>query len=147
MSHLHFSTKHLNESQVKRNWYVVDASDKVLGRVSSRIASILMGKNKPYFSKHVDCGDYVVVINADKIKLTGNKMNDKQYIHHSGYPGGQKSRQASSMLERKPEFLMEAAVKGMLPKNRLGRKVFKKLFVYVSDTHPHTAQKPVQLSI
>src|SRR5690606_4026186 len=144
---LHFSTKHANEATVKRNWYVVDGANQTVGRMCSRIAAILRGKNKTNYTPHVDCGDYVIVINADKVKFTGNKMEDKEYLTYSGYPGGQKGESAKNLLTRRPEAVVERAVKGMLPKNRLGRKMFKKLFVYAGTEHPHTAQKPVELSL
>lgn len=145
MSHLHFTTKHLNATSVEHKWYIIDAKDKILGRLSSKVASVLMGKNKPYFSNHLDCGDYVIVINAAKVKLSGNRLTDKTYIHYSGYPGGQKETSASLKLQKHPEFLVEAAVKGMLPKTRLGRQMFKKIFVYAGDKHPHQAQTPQTL--
>lgn len=142
MNTLSFKTKSANDATVERNWYVVDATNLTLGRISARIAAVLRGKHKPYFTPHVDCGDYVIVINADKIVLTGNKLNDKAYHTYSGYPGGQKTEKAKTLLSRRPEAVIERAVKGMLPKNRLGRQVFKKLFVYAGAEHPHAAQKP-----
>ena len=128
MSKLHFTTKHANEATVQRTWYVVDGTNQTVGRMCSKIAAVLRGKNKAYFSPHVDCGDFVVVINADKVKFTGNKLDDKNYINFSCYPGGKKEETAKSLLKRRPESVLERAVKGMLPKNRLGRKIFKKLF-------------------
>ena len=145
MSKLHFTTKHANEATVKRNWYVVDGTNQTVGRMCSRIAAILRGKNKASFTPHVDTGDYIVVINAGKVVLTGDKLNQKVYDHYTGYPGGLKEESAISLIKRKPEDLVERAVKGMLPKNRLGRKMFKKLFVYADDKHPHTAQQPKAL--
>jgi large subunit ribosomal protein L13 len=145
MSKLHFTTKHANEATVKHNWYVVDGTNQTVGRMCARIAAILRGKNKAYFTPHVDCGDYVIVINCEKIKLTGNKMEDKVYDTFSGYPGGRKEEAAQDLLKRRPEVLIERAIKGMLPKNRLGRKMYKKLFVYVGSEHQHSAQKPVEL--
>lgn len=142
MDTLSFRTKSANAATVKHDWYVVDATNKTLGRISADIAAVLRGKNKPYFTPHVDCGDYVIVINADKVILTGNKLLDKQYITYSGYPGGQKKETAKNLLARRPEAVIERAVKGMLPKNRLGRQLFKKLFVYAGAEHPHTAQNP-----
>jgi len=112
----------------------------------ARIASVLRGKNKAYYTPHVDCGDYVIVTNADKVKFSGNKLEEKVYINFSGYPGGKKETTALNMLGRRPEVVIERAVKGMLPKNRLGRKMYKKLFVYAGDTHPHSAQNPQPLS-
>ena len=142
MSKLHFTTKHANAASVQRNWYVVDGTNQTVGRICSRIASVLRGKNKPYYTPHVDCGDFIVFINADKVKFTGNKMDDKEYQTVSGYPGGQKIEIAKDLMRRKPELVIERAVKGMLPKNRLGRKMYKKLFVYAGAEHPHTAQQP-----
>lgn len=135
------------KENVERNWYVIDAEGKPLGRVATKAAHILRGKNKTTYTPHVDCGDYVIIINADKVKLTGNKLNDKMYYNHSGYPGGLRERNAKVMIEKYPEEMMERAVKGMLPHNRLGRAMFKKLFVYSGNEHKHDAQKPVALDI
>lgn len=146
MSKLHFTTKHVNAATVQRNWYVVDGTNQTVGRMCAKIAAVLRGKNKAYFSPHVDCGDYVIVINADKVIFTGNKMDQKEYLTFSGYPGGQKGEVAKDLLKRRPEVVIERAVKGMLPKNRLGRKVYKKLFVYAGDQHEHAAQKPQTLT-
>ncbi|MDE3126152.1 MAG: 50S ribosomal protein L13 [Bacteroidota bacterium] len=145
MSHLHFTTKHANAATVKHNWYVVDGTNQTVGRLASKIAAVLRGKNKAYYTPHVDCGDYVIIINADKVILTGNKMDDKMYINFSGYPGGKKEEAAKDLLKRRPEVLLERAIKGMLPKNRLGRKMFNKLFVYAGNEHPHSAQQPKEL--
>jgi large subunit ribosomal protein L13 len=145
MSKLHFTTKHANAATVQRNWYVVDGTNQTVGRMCARIASVLRGKNKAYYTPHVDCGDYVIIINADKVKFTGNKMEEKEYITFSGYPGGQKIEIAKDLLKRRPEALLERAVRGMLPKNRLGRKMIKKLFVYAGAEHQHTAQQPKEL--
>jgi len=145
MSKLHFTTKHANEATVQRNWYVVDGTNQTVGRISSKIAAVLRGKNKAYYTPHVDCGDFIIVINADKVTFTGNKLEDKQYINFSGYPGGKKEESAKDLLKRRPEVVMERAVKGMLPKNRLGRKMIKKLFVYAGAQHPHFAQQPKEL--
>lgn len=135
------------QSDVKGKWWLVDAEGAVLGRLATEIASRLRGKRNPLFTPHVDTGDSVVVINADKIVLTGKKMDQKLYYHHSGYIGGLKSITARKLLEKNPEDLIRFAVRGMLPKNRLGRKIFKKLKVYAGDTHPHEAQQPEALSI
>ncbi len=129
-------------NEVERKWYVVDAAGQTLGRLASEVATLLRGKHKPIFTPHVDTGDYVIIVNADKIQLTGKKLTDKMYYHHSGYPGGLKQRTAQEMLEKRPEKMIELAVKGMLPKNRLGRRMFKKLFVYRGPEHPHQAQNP-----
>jgi len=145
MRHLSFKTQSANEKIVSRDWYVVDATNQTLGRMSSRIAAILRGKNKAYFTPHFDCGDYVIVINSGKVVLTGNKMDEKEYQTFSGYPGGQKIEMATEMLNRRPNLMIERAVKGMLPKNRLGRAMFKKLYVYDGPEHPHKAQSPKPL--
>ena len=131
----------------KENWCVIDANDMVLGRLASQVAYRIRGKHNPLYTPHVDMGDWVVVINADKIRLTGNKMEQKTYYRHSGYMGGLKSETARELLEKKPEEVLRKAVRGMLPKNRLGRKLGKKLFVYAGDQHPHAAQKPEVVEI
>jgi len=146
MRHLSFRTESANEKIVERKWHVVDATNQTLGRMSSRIATILRGKNKAYYTPHFDCGDYVIVINAGKVKLTGNKMEDKDYITYSGHPGGQKHEAAKELIQRRPTVMIERAVKGMLPKNRLGRAMYSKLFVYETAEHPHKAQKPQELT-
>ena len=145
MSKLHFTTKHANEATVKRNWYVVDGTNQTVGRMCSKIAATLRGKNKAYYTPHVDTGDFIVVINADKVVFSGNKLEEKLYDTFSGYPGGLKQETAKSLLSRRPEAVIERAVKGMLPKNRLGRKMYKKLFVYAGAEHPHGAQQPKAL--
>lgn len=145
MRHLSFKTKSANEEIVKRDWYIVDATNQTLGRMSSRIAHVLRGKNKPYFTPHFDCGDYVIVINSAKVVMTGTKMITKEYDHFTGYPGGRKVETAKSLLARRPNAVIKRAVKGMLPKNRLGRAMYKKLFVYEGAEHPHTAQNPKEL--
>jgi large subunit ribosomal protein L13 len=142
MSKLHFTTKHANAASVQRHWHVVDGTNQTVGRICSKIASVLRGKNKAYYSPHVDCGDYVIVINSEKVVFTGDKLNYKEYQHVTGYPGGQKIEIAKELQKRRPEVIVERAVKGMLPKNRLGRQMIKKLFVYVGPSHPHTAQQP-----
>ena len=129
-------------NEVERKWYVIDAEGKVLGRLASEIASVLRGKRKPIFTPHVDCGDFVIVINADKAVLTGNKLHQKIHAYHTGYPGGRKEVSYAEMMEKRPEKVIELAVKGMLPKNRLGRKMIKKLKVYTGNEHPHAAQAP-----
>jgi large subunit ribosomal protein L13 len=145
MSKLHFTTKHANEATVQRTWYVVDGTNQTVGRMCARIAAVLRGKTKAYYTPHVDTGDYIVVINAEKVVFTGNKGDEKIYDTFSGYPGGRKEETAASLRKRRPEVVIERAVKGMLPKNRLGRKMYKKLFVYVGAEHPHTAQQPKEL--
>ena len=133
--------------EVKRNWYVVDAEDLVLGRLATRIADVLRGKHKPQYTPHVDTGDFVVVVNAEKIKLTGRKLEQKKYWRYTGYIGGIRSRTAKEMLEKKPEEVILHAVKGMLPKNRLNRKILTKLKVYAGPEHPHDAQDPKTLEL
>lgn len=135
------------KTDIKRNWYVIDAEGQTLGRLSSKVASILRGKNKPIYTPHVDCGDYVIIINAEKVKLTGNKLNKKIYYNHSGYVGGLRERTAKVMIEKYPEEMVERAIKGMLPHNRLGRQMYKKLFVYKGSNHKHQAQQPIELKL
>ncbi len=137
----------LRKEDVERKWYVVDASGKILGRLASQIAIRLMGKHKPIYTPHVDTGDYIIVINAEKIRLTGKKWEKKLYYRHSGYMGGLKVLTAKQMWEKRPERLIELAVKRMLPKNKLGRKMLKKLKIYAGPKHPHQAQKPIPLSL
>ncbi len=134
-------------SEIKRDWYVIDAADKVLGRLATEVASRLKGKHKPEYTPHVDTGDNIIVINADKVRVTGRKTSDKMYHHHTGYPGGLKSESFEKLQARKPEQIIELAVKGMLPKNPLGRQMFRKLKVYAGLEHPHTAQQPKELNI
>ena len=147
MNTLSFKTISANKESVEKNWYVVDADSRVLGRVASQVAKIIRGKHKPSYTPHIDCGDNVIVINAEKVKFTGNKLTRKQYISHSGYPGGQKSLTPKQLLAKNPERIFEHAVKGMLPKNRLGRQLFKNLHVYVGKTHPHKEQNPKVLEL
>ncbi len=135
------------KENIERKWYVIDASDKNLGRLATKAATILRGKHKVTYTPHVDCGDYVIVINASKVNLTGNKLNDKMYYNHSGYPGGLRERNAKTMIEKYPEEMVERAIKGMLPHGRLGRQMAKKLFVYADNNHKHEAQKPESLSL
>ncbi|EKF74285.1 50S ribosomal protein L13 [Alcanivorax hongdengensis A-11-3] len=132
---------------VKRDWYVVDASGKTLGRLATELASRLRGKHKPEYTPHVDTGDYIVVVNADKVAVTGNKTADKMYYRHTGYPGGLKEANFATLQAEKPELIIEKAVKGMLPRTPLGRAMFRKLKVYAGTEHPHTAQQPQQLEI
>ncbi len=136
------STFMANAQNIERKWYVVDADGQTLGRLSTQVATLLRGKHKPTFTPHVDCGDYVIVINAEKIELTGDKWNKKLYVHHSGHPGGLKVKTAKVMNATQPEKMVELAILGMLPKNRLGNQIGKKLFVYSGNEHPHAAQKP-----
>lgn len=132
---------------VERNWYVIDAAGKPLGRVATKAAHILRGKHKPTYTPHIDCGDNVIIINAKEVALTGNKLQDKKYYNHSGFPGGLRERTAEVMIEKYPEEMLERAVKGMLPHNRLGRAMGKKLFVYAGSEHKHEAQKPIAMEI
>ena len=139
---LSYKTKSANAATVNQKWYVVDAEGEVVGRLATRIATVLRGKHKPDYTPHVDTGDFVIVINADKVRFTGSKMDDKEYQRYTGYPGGLRRRTAKEMLAKRPEMIMELAIKGMLPKTKLGRAMIKKLFLYTAGTHPHSAQKP-----
>ena len=147
MNTLSYKTVSANKATVQKEWYVVDAKDEVLGRLASRVAMVLRGKHKPSFTPHVDCGDNVIVINAGLVKLTGNKLTEKQYVRHTGYPGGQRTETPESLLARKPEAVIEKAIKGMLPKNRLGSAIFRNLHVVVGENHPHEAQQPKKLDL
>ena len=135
------------KENIERKWYVIDAAGISLGRVATKAATVLRGKHKVIYTPHVDCGDYVIIVNASKVNLTGNKLNDKMYYNHSGYPGGLRERNAKLMLEKYPEEMLERAIKGMLPHNRLGRQMAKKLFVYADDNHKHEAQKPIEMKV
>ena len=136
-----------NSGNVERKWFVVDAEGQTLGRLAAEVAKVLRGKHKPTFTPHVDTGDFVIVVNADKVKLTGKKLIQKTYFHHSGYPGGSTFTQAGHMLEKRPERVVEMAVRGMLPKNKLGEQMYRKLNVYAGAEHPHQAQKPEDLQL
>lgn len=140
-------TKFVRSEDVDKKWYVIDAKDQVLGRLATKCARVIRGKEKPEFTPNMDTGDFIVVINADQIKLTGKRENQKEYFAHSGYPGGVKVKTFAEMREKDPAFIIEKAVKGMLPKNRLGRKLIKKLKVYSGSDHPHAAQKPESISL
>lgn len=142
-----YKTKSVRKEDVQRDWYIVDAENLVLGRMASQIAKILQGKNKPTYTPHVDTGDNVIVINAEKIRLTGNKLTQKEYITFSGYPGGQKRTTAADMIEKRPIKVIEKAVQGMLPKTKLGNAMAKKLFVYEGSEHKHAAQQPKKLEL
>jgi large subunit ribosomal protein L13 len=144
---LSYKTKSANRKTVKKEWILVDANDQVLGRLASKVAVILRGKHKPDFTPHVDCGDNVIIINADKVKLTGKKMSDRQYFRHTGYPGGQVIDTPERLMARKPGAVVENAIRGMLPKNRLGRELFRNLHVYAGAEHPHEAQQPRELKL
>ena len=142
-----YKTISLNAATVQKEWYVIDATNEVLGRLASQVAKILRGKNKPGYTPHVDCGDNVIVINAEKVKLTGAKMTDKVYVRHTGYPGGQRFATPADYLAKKPTFVIEKAVKGMLPKTRLGEAIIKNLKVYAGAEHPHAAQNPKTIKL
>ena len=147
MKTLVYRTISANKETVNKQWYVVDAEGEILGRLAAKVAYVLRGKHKPEYTPHVDCGDNVIIINAEKVVLTGNKLTDKEYIRHSGYPGGQKVETPAEMLEKHPERIIEHAVKGLLPKNRLGSELFRNLKVYVGSEHKHEAQNPTKLDL
>lgn len=142
MSKVSYKTQYPTNETIQREWFVVDAEGETVGRLATKIAMVLRGKHKPTYSPHMDAGDYVIVLNADKVRFTGSKWAQKEYITYSGYTGGQKRRPAQEMLTKFPERILESAVKGMLPKTKLGRKMYKKLFVYAGSEHGHSAQKP-----
>lgn len=145
MDTLSYKTKSANAATVEKNWVVVDAQSAVLGRFASEVAKILRGKHKPYYTPHVDCGDNVIVINADKVRLTGRKMDEKVYVRHTGYPGGQRISTPKLLKAKSSSILVEKAVRGMLPKTRLGSQLYRNLFVYNGSEHPHAAQQPKEL--
>ena len=147
MDKISFKTKFANKNTVNKEWVIIDADSKVLGRLASEAAKLIRGKHKPEYTPHVDCGDNVIVINADKIRLTGKKWTDKQYIRYTGYPGGQRFATPTQIKQKNPSRLIEMAIKGMLPKNRLGRTLFRNLHVYDNAEHPHEAQKPKTLNL
>lgn len=136
-----------NAQNIEHKWYVIDATDLVLGRLSTEAATLLRGKHKPTFTPHVDCGDYVIIVNAEKVALTGAKLEEKMYYHHSGYAGGLKARTAARMLELQPQKVLEKSIRGMLPKGKLGDDMYRKLYVYVGPEHPHQGQKPEAYTI
>ncbi len=146
MNTLSYKTQSANEASIKREWFVVDAANEKVGRLSTKIASVLRGKHKPTYTPHFDAGDYIIVLNADKIRFSGAKMDQKVYLTYSGYPGGQKSTKAKELMAKRPTAILENAVRGMLPKTKLGRAQMKKLFLYTGDEHPHGAQKPQPLN-
>ncbi len=147
MDTLSYKTVSANNATVNKQWYVIDASDQALGRLSSQVAKILRGKNKTDFTPHVDTGDNVIVINAENVRLTGKKLTDRQHYRHTGYPGGQVRETPADIAAKDPTKLIEKSVRGMLPKNRLGRVIIKNLFVYTGSEHPHEAQKPQELKL
>lgn len=147
MDTLSYKTVSANKESANKEWLLVDAEGESLGRLASRVATLLRGKHKPCFTPHADCGDYVVVVNAEKVNLTGNKWRDKEYMHYTGYPGGQRTRSARDLMEKKPTAMVEKAVRGMLPKNSLGRECFRHMFVYAGGEHDKQAQKPKEFKI
>ena len=147
MNTLSYKTVSANAATVEKNWVVVDAEGQTLGRLASKVALLLRGKRKPNYTPHVDCGDNVIILNADKVVLTGNKMSDKTYVWHTGYPGGQRTTNPEQMMAKFPERVVEKAVKGMLPKNRLGAQLFRNLHVYAGGEHKHEAQQPTVINI
>lgn len=147
MDTLTYKTKSANKNTVNKEWLIVDAENEVLGRLATVVARLLRGKLKTDFTPHVDCGDNVIVINAEKVRLTGNKLTEKVYVRHTGYPGGQRFATPQELLKKKPEAVIEKAVKGMLPKNRLGSVIYSNLFVYAGSEHPHAAQQPKVINI
>ena len=147
MDTINYKTVSANIETVNKEWVLLDAENEILGRLASKAAKLLRGKYKPNFTPHVDCGDNVIVVNAEKIRLTGNKWTDKNYVSYSGYPGGQKLTTPEELLAKKPGALVERAIKGMLPKSRLGSELFRNLFVYTGNEHPHEAQKPKEIKL
>ncbi|MCC7232865.1 MAG: 50S ribosomal protein L13 [Bacteroidia bacterium] len=147
MDALSYKTVSANAKTVNKGWVLIDASDLVVGRLSSEAAKILRGKNKPSYTPHVDCGENVIIINAEKVRFTGAKMTDKEYVHYTGYPGGQRFATPEDWMKKNPALILENAIRGMLPKNRLGRELFRNLHVYTGSDHPHTAQKPKEIKL
>ncbi len=147
MNTLSYKTVSANKATVNKEWVLVDAADQVLGRLATKVAVLLRGKLKPNYTPHVDCGDNVIIINAERITLTGNKWDQKEYVRHTGYPGGQRFTSAKEMMAKKPTAMVEKAIKGMLPKNRLGSQLFRNLWVYEGDAHPHEAQQPKVINL
>jgi len=147
MDTLSYRTISANKETADKQWVLINAEGQVLGRLASRVAKMLRGKNKPNYTPHADCGDYVVIINAEKVVLTGKKLTDKQYVHYSGYPGGDKHYSPKEMFKRRPTYVVEEAVRGMLPKTRLGRAIFGNLHVYAGPDHPHQGQAPKEIDI
>lgn len=142
MNTLSYKTVSANRQTVEKKWYLIDAEAEIVGRLAARVAHVLRGKNKANYTPHVDCGDNVIIINADKVRFTGEKMREKQYFFYSGHPGGKRLESAKDLMRRRPTYVMEKAIKGMLPKNRLGREMFRNLHVYAGGQHPHEAQQP-----
>lgn len=147
MNTLSYKTRSINKEGSDKEWIIVDAEDAIVGRLATRVALVLRGKHKPTYTPHADCGDNVIIINAGKVRFTGKKMTDKEYIHHTGYPGGQRFLQAKELMKRNELAVIEHAIKGMLPKNRLGRELFRNLHVYAGTEHPHQAQQPKEINL
>lgn len=147
MDTLTYKTISASKETVKKEWFIVDAENEILGRLASKVAQVIRGKLKTSFTPHVDCGDNVIVINAEKVRLTGNKMNDKEYVRHTGYPGGQRFTSPKELITKNPSAIIEKAVKGMLPKNKLGNSIYGNLYVYKGTEHPHAAQQPKELKL
>lgn len=147
MDTLSYKTVSVSKENAQKDWIVIDATDQIVGRLAARIAMIIRGKHKASFTPHADTGDNVIVINAEKVRLTGKKFNEKEYVRHTGYPGGQRTAVPKNIVKRKPEFIVENAVRGMLPKNRLGSALFRNLYVYAGNEHPHEAQQPKQINL
>lgn len=147
MDTLSYKTVSVNKENANKKWYIVDAEGQILGRLASEVAQVLRGKRKTCYTPHSDCGDNVIIINAEKVVLTGNKLTEKTYVHHTGYPGGQRFRTVKEQLVRKPEAVLEHAIKGMLPKTVLGNAIFRNLYVYAGPDHKHQAQQPIELKI
>ncbi len=147
MDAVSYKTVSANAKTVDKKWVIVDATDQVVGRLSSEVAKIIRGKNKPGYTPHVDCGDNVIIINAEKVRFTGKKMNEKEYVRHTGYPGGQRIATPAEWMKKNPALILENSIRGMLPKNRLGRHLFTNLHVYAGAEHPHAAQKPTPVTI
>jgi large subunit ribosomal protein L13 len=147
MSNLSYKTRTVSAKEITREWFIIDAENEVLGRLASKVAIMLRGKHKAYYSPNLNCGDNIIIINAEKIVLTGNKMTDKEYLRYTGYPGGQRSRSPQQVLAAKPTAVIEHAVKGMLPRTRLGSDMYRHLFVYAGNVHPHEAQQPKEIKL
>lgn len=147
MNTLSYKTRSINKEGSDKEWIIVDAEDAIVGRLATRVALVLRGKHKPTYTPHADCGDNVIIINAGKVRFTGKKMTDKEYIHHTGYPGGQRFLPAKELMKRNELAVIEHAIKGMLPKNRLGRELFRNLHVYAGTEHPHQAQQPKEINL
>lgn len=147
MNTLSYKTISANKASVEKEWFIVDATNEVVGRLASKVAIVLRGKHKPHFTPHADCGDRIVIINAEKVRFTGDKLSQKEYVRYSGYPGGQKKATPADLFVKKPELVLENAIKGMLPKNKLGREIFKNVYVYAGEEHKQDAQEPKNLDL